>query len=82
MSKLKQWQETINDLKFSGLSQKNFCQNHNIKIHAVHYWIRKLNKTSEPIAKFVPFTKKLNLQILIKLNCTLAALGLLPRYSA
>ncbi len=58
MIKLEQWKITIDDWKSSGLSQKAFCQNHNLKIHTLHYWIRKLNKGSKPSGKFIPFTEK------------------------
>ncbi len=29
-----------------------------MKIHTLHYWIRKLNKGSKPSGKFIPFTEK------------------------
>ena len=59
MSKLEQWQQTIDDWKFSGLSKKEYCQNHNIKVHNLHYWIGKFNKGPELIGQFLPFTEKI-----------------------
>ncbi len=58
MSKLEQWQKTIDDWKLSGLSQKLYCQNHNLKIHTLHYWIQKLKEDSIPNDTFIQFTSK------------------------
>ena len=58
MSKLKQWQKTIDDWKSSGLSKKQYCKNHNLKVHNLHYWIKKFNKKSEPVDQFIPFIQE------------------------
>ncbi len=55
MNKTEQWQNIIDDCKASGLTQKNFCQNHNIKIHTFHYWLKKLSEKSKPKNHFIPF---------------------------
>ena len=58
MSKIEQWQKTIEDWKLSGLSQKSYCQNHNLKIHTLYYWVRKLKEDSIPNDTFIQFTPK------------------------
>jgi transposase-like protein len=58
MSKLKQWQKTIDDWESSELSKKQYCKNHNLKVHTLHYWINKFNKESEPIDQFIPFIQE------------------------
>ncbi len=32
----------------SGISQKEFCNNHDLPIHIFHYWLRKYKQTSPP----------------------------------
>jgi transposase-like protein len=58
MSKLKKWQKTISDWQSSGLSKKQYCQNHNLKVHTLHYWIKKFNEESATIEKFIPFAQE------------------------
>jgi transposase-like protein len=58
MSKLKQWQKNIDDWKSSGLSKKQYCKNNNLKVHTLHYWIKKFNKESEPSDQFIPFIQE------------------------
>lgn len=56
MNKSEQWQTTINAWKSSGLSQKAFCQNNNLKVHTLHYWLRKLTTSSEANDGFIAFS--------------------------
>ncbi len=56
MNKTEQWQKIINDYETSGLTQKAFCQNHTIKIHTLHYWLKKLSSGPERKEHFVPFS--------------------------
>ncbi len=55
MNKTTHWQSIIDDYKVSGLTQKIFCQNNNIKIHTFHYWLKKLNESSESSNHFIQF---------------------------
>ena len=56
MNKTEQWQKIIKDYETSDLTQKEFCQNHAIKIHTLHYWIKKLSSGSDRKEYFVPFS--------------------------
>ncbi len=56
MKKSEQWKIIINEWKSSGLSQKEYCQTHNLKVHALHYWLRKLTAVSHPNDSFVAFS--------------------------
>ncbi len=56
MNKTEQWQKLIRDYETSDLTQKEFCQNHAIKIHALHYWTKKLSSGSHRKEHFVPFS--------------------------
>jgi len=56
MNKTEQWQKIIRDFETSGLTQKAFCQNRAIKIHTLHYWLKKLNNDPERKEHFVPFS--------------------------
>ena len=53
------WQEEMFTLirkwKKSGTNQKDFCRQHDISIHAFHYWQKKLRqKQSTPVPGFIP----------------------------
>lgn len=37
------WQQHINDWKISGLTQKAFCQTHQLNIHQFGYWNKRFN---------------------------------------
>jgi len=56
MNKTEQWQKLIRDYETSDLTQKEFCQSHAIKIHTLHYWIKKLSSGSDRKEHFVPFS--------------------------
>ncbi len=55
MTKSEQWQSIITDWQVSGLSQKAFCQERQLKIHTLHYWLRKLSSPSGDNGEFVTF---------------------------
>lgn len=55
MTKFKHWQKIIDGYRASGLTQKVFCQNHDIKIHTFHYWLKKLNPKPEAKEGFIAF---------------------------
>jgi transposase-like protein len=55
----KNWQEEMFTLikkwKKSGTNQEEFCQQHDISIHAFHYWQRKMRQShSSPVPGFIP----------------------------
>jgi hypothetical protein len=56
MNKTEHWQKIIDNCKASGLTQKTFCQNHNIKIHTFHYWLKKLSEKPMDDGKFISFS--------------------------
>ena len=57
MNKIEHWQKIIDDAKASGLTQKIFCQNNNIKIHTLHYWLKKLSERPDDGGQFIPFSE-------------------------
>ncbi|TFG89501.1 MAG: hypothetical protein E4H16_03555 [Candidatus Atribacteria bacterium] len=45
---IKTWQE-------SGISQKEFCSQHDLSAHAFYYWLRKYKQASQPSENgFIP----------------------------
>jgi hypothetical protein len=48
----------IADWKQSGLSQKQYCQQHELRYHVFHYWYKRFkeNQTSSSVGSFVPLT--------------------------
>ena len=38
------WQARLSDLAESGMTQKQWCEQHSINISALRYWIRQTNK--------------------------------------
>lgn len=48
MNKSQHWQGIIEQWKTSGLTQKQFCSDRQIKIATLHYWIKKF-RTAESI---------------------------------
>lgn len=56
MNKTEHWQKIIDYYKTSGLTQKIFCQNQNIKIHTLHYWLRKLSDKPMDDEGFISFS--------------------------
>jgi|TARA_Y100000031_G_C8106591_1_gene331316 hypothetical protein len=68
MNKNQHWQKTIDDCRASGLTQKAFCQQRNIKIHTFHYWLKKISEKQTSEGSFIPFqttesAAKANIQI-------------------
>ena len=55
MNKSEHWQKIINDCRASGLTKKVFCQQYDIKIHTLHYWLNKLSKKQNVEDGFIPF---------------------------
>lgn len=41
MTKSQYWQAILDQWKASGLTQKQFCSEQNIKVATLHYWIKK-----------------------------------------
>ncbi|MFK4753827.1 IS66 family insertion sequence element accessory protein TnpA [Oceanobacter antarcticus] len=49
MTKSEQWQQHINLWRTSGLSQVAFCKQHNLAMHNLQYWRKRLSPGSEPV---------------------------------
>jgi hypothetical protein len=59
MSKSQHWKSIIKQWKDSGLTQKQFCDEQEIKIATLHYWIKKF-RTAESVReepRFLPLNK-------------------------
>ena len=54
MSKIDYWAKHIVDWQASGLSQKDYCTERDIKVHNLQYWRQRLSTGSSPSKKFVP----------------------------
>ena len=84
MSKTKHWQKIIDDYRASGLTQKAFCQNQSIKIHTLHYWLKKLSENPESPTGFIPFQSveeksSVTIQIgHVNITLSISEVGLLP----
>lgn len=50
-------QKTIQQWRDSGLTQKVFCQQININVHTLHYWMRQLKDDAKSKDKFIQFTQ-------------------------
>ena len=55
------WLQHVQAWKQSKLSQKAYCEQHNLKTHQLSYWYRKFEqgsqqKVSEPQSNFIPVT--------------------------
>lgn len=50
------WQQHIQDWSKSKLSQKVYCQQHNISFASFGYWRTRLNRLQKPDNKLVPVT--------------------------
>ena len=52
--------KTIADWRNSGLSQKQFCEQNNLRYHAFHYWYKRYRNTEAAsgveVGNFVPVT--------------------------
>lgn len=47
------WQNHISAWQSSGLSQAQYCQQHEIKFHNFAYWRTRLNQAAKPAAKLL-----------------------------
>lgn len=58
MTKPELWQQRIDQWKASGLSQKQFCKDNDLKFYTFQYWVRKLCTSSDVASKssaeFIP----------------------------
>lgn len=57
MSNIEHWKTVIAEYQSSGLTQKVFCQKHNIKIHTLHYWLKKFRESQDCEDVFIPFQR-------------------------
>lgn len=50
--------ELVASWKDSGISQKEYCEQHHIRYHVFHYWYRRYREHQTPSdnARFVPLT--------------------------
>ena len=48
------WKSRIEQYRTSGLSAKEWCNENQVSIHAMKYWITKLNKNSNDESKSLP----------------------------
>ena len=55
MSSIEHWKTVIAEYQSSALTQKAFCQQRNIKIHTLHYWLKKLRESQDSEEAFIPF---------------------------
>lgn len=53
MNNIEHWKTVISDYQSSGLTQKVFCQKRNIKIHTLHYWLKKLRESQDSEEAFI-----------------------------
>lgn len=58
MTKSEQWQQYLSLWRESGLSQVEFCQQHNIAVHNFQYWRKRLSPKTEPAKskRLIPIT--------------------------
>jgi len=50
--------KTIQQWKESGLTQKAFCQQSDLNVNTLHYWIRQLKDEAKPKGEFIQFTSE------------------------
>ena len=50
MTKSELWQQHINLWRASGLSQVAFCKQHNLAMHNLQYWRKRLSSSAESVA--------------------------------
>ena len=80
MTKTQHWQAVIQQWHASGLTQKQFCAEQDIKLHNFQYWLKKQRLEHEPSdTGFMPIsvlsnstpTIELHLgQVILKINLT------------
>jgi len=51
------WQAQVSSWRRSGLSQAQFCRDHNLRVRNFGYWKRKFSRSSS-VARFVPLRVK------------------------
>ena len=51
-----EWELRIADYRSSGLTQTKWCGENDVKIHTLHYWIRKIENKHEHPPKWIPVT--------------------------
>ncbi|WP_053980421.1 IS66 family insertion sequence element accessory protein TnpA [Marinagarivorans algicola] len=54
MNKVEYWGKHIADWQASGLSQKEYCSQQDIKAHNLHYWRQRLSEDNAPKPKLIP----------------------------
>lgn len=71
MSKADIWQQHINPWRDSGLSQVEFCRQHNIKQHNLHYWRKRLTSLADKPNNFVPIvvTRSVPVRLMVGSQC-------------
>ena len=67
LTKTELWKKRIQDFHKSGLSRKEWCQEHQISLSTLSYWIRKQAKEpvgpeqeSEPVFARLPFEQEIH----------------------
>jgi hypothetical protein len=48
------WQQHFNDWKQSGLSQREYCRQHQLAVSSFGYWRKRLKNHNRPCSKLVP----------------------------
>ena len=56
MTKAEYWQQHINDLKSSDLTQVAYCLQNDIKQNTLYYWRQKLSSSTNKSKQFIPVT--------------------------
>lgn len=56
MEKAKHWRGHLDQWQKSGLSQRGYCLEHDLKCHSFHYWRKKLSETASSQLRLVPLS--------------------------
>jgi len=43
-----EWESLVRQFQLSGVSQRAFCETHDIKYPTMSYWVRKINRADNP----------------------------------
>ena len=56
MTKAQHWQSIIDQWRASGLTQRQFCSNNNVKLSSLSYWLKKLRQpeSEQKSSGFIP----------------------------
>ena len=54
MDKVEYWKKHLADWQSSGLSQKDYCAQADIKAHNLHYWRQKLAADKKQTQRMIP----------------------------